>query len=807
MAPDVGISSPHFGGKTSPREGRSVAAESMTSDDTPKNADNGPAENEGHRERDRMHRRSEENGLSDDSAQDTSDDKGKDAGVHLKRRVKQPPDHSGAADNVDFADVASVTEPQKSSATGDRGSIIIQPAGLLAATASLMPSQSHAKSVLSRSNEMVNEGEPNQVRANPEQLNQKNDSEDKQPVSSANSSSQSKRSSLVMSRTVGASGQNSADKRRSLLFEPVINEPDPSKEVCNIEVKIADLGNACWIYQHFTEDIQTRQYRALEVLIGSGYGPPADIWSTACMAFELATGDYLFEPHSGEDYTRDEDHLAHIIELLGPIPRNIALSGKYSRDYFDKRACLRHIRRLKPWSLFDVLTEKYDWPPNEAAQFTSFIAPMLAYDPNERATAWDCLQHPWITGQPFSPILQETLPGRIPFGVPPPDGLMGDVLSNPAVYYPTRSAIPAAFDPSYCNAAPFNPGHPMGPERGLNYLPPEVAFPTGRAPGEYGHPMPHEIGLPPDSNQPLMAMPEATSSMGPHFVSWPMKGNRKRPDDGDAFEGTDGVAGPGNFHNIPDMSPVPTDEDYEDEDDEDDDETKGDEEEYDDEEDESGGEEDRYNRHYYGHAAHAPSGSSGAPYPYMYHAPGTNPEASMHSRIPDPVAMAMAYGLSPSRVAIMAYAAEALGPDTVWAGLAASRKRQQERLLQQQKEQQDKQAMEQQQTQKSTETGDPSGTEDRTLSSTSSTMNTAESTAPEPDSRNKLDSDISTRLYQVESLNGGSNGNDSSTYLSTTPGDPATAVPNPLVEVKQQSVCDNSHESCNVDSRETVTEA
>lgn len=23
-------------------------------------------------------------------------------------------------------------------------------------------------------------------------------------------------------------------------------------------------------------------------------------------AFELATGDYLFEPHSGEDYSRDE---------------------------------------------------------------------------------------------------------------------------------------------------------------------------------------------------------------------------------------------------------------------------------------------------------------------------------------------------------------------------------------------------------------------------------------------------------------------------------------------------------------------
>jgi len=54
-------------------------------------------------------------------------------------------------------------------------------------------------------------------------------------------------------------------------------------------------------------------------------------------AFELATGDYLFEPHSGENYSRDEDHLAHIIELLGPIPRAIALMGKYSSEFFTKR--------------------------------------------------------------------------------------------------------------------------------------------------------------------------------------------------------------------------------------------------------------------------------------------------------------------------------------------------------------------------------------------------------------------------------------------------------------------------------------
>ncbi|CAL8380048.1 unnamed protein product [Boreogadus saida] len=35
--------------------------------------------------------------------------------------------------------------------------------------------------------------------------------------------------------------------------------------------------------KHFSEDIQTCQYRSVEVLIGADYGPPADIWSTACM--------------------------------------------------------------------------------------------------------------------------------------------------------------------------------------------------------------------------------------------------------------------------------------------------------------------------------------------------------------------------------------------------------------------------------------------------------------------------------------------------------------------------------------------
>uniref|UniRef100_A0A3Q3KF98 non-specific serine/threonine protein kinase n=1 Tax=Monopterus albus TaxID=43700 RepID=A0A3Q3KF98_MONAL len=182
----------------------------------------------------------------------------------------------------------------------------------------------------------------------------------------------------------------------SLLINPL--EPLNADK---IKVKIADLGNACWVHKHFTEDIQTRQYRSLEVLIGSGYSTPADIWKrpqNSCMrAFELATGDYLFEPHSGEDYSRDEDHLALMIELLGKIPRQYAQSGKYSQEYFTKRGDLKHITKLKPWGLLEVLVDKYEWPHEEAECFTDFLLPMLELIPEKRATAAECLRHPWLT--------------------------------------------------------------------------------------------------------------------------------------------------------------------------------------------------------------------------------------------------------------------------------------------------------------------------------------------------------------------------------------------------------------------------
>ncbi|KAF8072658.1 Serine/threonine-protein kinase SRPK [Scenedesmus sp. PABB004] len=163
---------------------------------------------------------------------------------------------------------------------------------------------------------------------------------------------------------------------------------------------VVDFGNACWTHKHFTDDIQTRQYRSPEVILGAKYGPPADMWSLACVVFELATGDFLFEPKSGSSWDRDEDHIALMMELLGRPPRRVWSAGKYARDYFNRSGELRHIKKLKFWDLPSVLLDKYRLPRAEAAALADFLLPLLAYDPAERATAAQALRHPWLDGPP-----------------------------------------------------------------------------------------------------------------------------------------------------------------------------------------------------------------------------------------------------------------------------------------------------------------------------------------------------------------------------------------------------------------------
>ncbi|KAJ5130034.1 uncharacterized protein N7515_006073 [Penicillium bovifimosum] len=204
--------------------------------------------------------------------------------------------------------------------------------------------------------------------------------------------------------------QNQREKTADLLEREVsgisLDKGSSSKSVEEeidasiISVKIADLGNACWVGHHFTNDIQTRQYRSPEVILGSKWGASTDVWSMACMVFELITGDYLFDPQSGTKYGKDDDHIAQIIELLGPFPKSLCLSGKWSQEIFNRKGELRNIHRLRHWALPDVLREKYHYSMEESMRISELLLPMLDLSPEKRANAGGMSAHEWMKDTP-----------------------------------------------------------------------------------------------------------------------------------------------------------------------------------------------------------------------------------------------------------------------------------------------------------------------------------------------------------------------------------------------------------------------
>jgi len=130
--------------------------------------------------------------------------------------------------------------------------------------------------------------------------------------------------------------------------------------------------------------------------------------------FELLTAEYLFDPQGqGELFTKDDDHMAQIIELMGDVPMEVKMGGKYSRELFDHignfhfhpcasltdipiLGALRYIRTLKFWPLKRVMIEKYLYTEIESIALCGFLEPMLAVDMRERAYARDMKNHKWL---------------------------------------------------------------------------------------------------------------------------------------------------------------------------------------------------------------------------------------------------------------------------------------------------------------------------------------------------------------------------------------------------------------------------
>ncbi|CAB1315711.1 unnamed protein product [Coregonus sp. 'balchen'] len=167
------------------------------------------------------------------------------------------------------------------------------------------------------------------------------------------------------------------------------------------------FGSSCFHHQRVYTYIQSRFYRAPEVILGSRYGLPIDMWSFGCILAELLTGYPLFP---GED---EGDQLACVMELLGMPPTKLLEQAKRAKNFISSKGHPRYCGANTLPSGATVFTGsrsrrgKLRGPPAskewsaalkgcEDLTFTDFIKRCLDWDPSSRLTPSQALRHPWL---------------------------------------------------------------------------------------------------------------------------------------------------------------------------------------------------------------------------------------------------------------------------------------------------------------------------------------------------------------------------------------------------------------------------
>jgi serine/threonine-protein kinase SRPK3 len=164
-----------------------------------------------------------------------------------------------------------------------------------------------------------------------------------------------------------------------------------SDYIKNIRIKICDFNLVLDTQEHIGDlgiEIQTRYYRAPEIILGSGLHKKTDYWSIGCILFELLTGEILFDPEKDNLRSRDIHHLYLIEELIGKIPASMIKDADNKDKLFDKKGYLLNVgMKIKKWELEKVFKENHEnvgLPEETISKVVKFINSTLNIHPENR---------------------------------------------------------------------------------------------------------------------------------------------------------------------------------------------------------------------------------------------------------------------------------------------------------------------------------------------------------------------------------------------------------------------------------------
>ncbi|KAJ9469760.1 Serine/threonine-protein kinase SRPK [Diplonema papillatum] len=148
--------------------------------------------------------------------------------------------------------------------------------------------------------------------------------------------------------------------------------------------------------------IQTREYRAPEIILGNDFTCETDIWSLGCIVYEMLTGRFLFDPKSKPDVhdevSNDAEHLSEISQVIGrPQERVLTSGGVYVSKFYDIGSTV--LKGEHTYAMPDAVGQLAKrCSKQEAREAWDFIRSCLTWSPTDRPTAPECLRHPWLRG-------------------------------------------------------------------------------------------------------------------------------------------------------------------------------------------------------------------------------------------------------------------------------------------------------------------------------------------------------------------------------------------------------------------------
>lgn len=171
--------------------------------------------------------------------------------------------------------------------------------------------------------------------------------------------------------------------------------------VKNIDVKLSDFGNCVRETPGFCEEVQTRYYRAPEVILEcTPYDYKIDIWSLGCTIYELLTGKVLFDPQRYRGINRDRDHIYLIMSHFGKIDKDMLKRSKKYHVFFTHDGLLKRREFFEHKPFEDMLKDdlrKLNLNKNDLDQTVDLLKQMLVLDPKTRPESKDLFKHPWFS--------------------------------------------------------------------------------------------------------------------------------------------------------------------------------------------------------------------------------------------------------------------------------------------------------------------------------------------------------------------------------------------------------------------------